>query len=317
MTNSEYLISIVLFIVLAVLMISIDAVELFYNFTRTHEDWELDELIVAALALIISVLVALLLALRRNTRQLRLVNEQLKNASEAKSQMIVTVSHELRTPLTSIRGAIGLLLVDAKKKFGERPSELLKLAERNVLRLGKLIDETVNIERISNNLDAFSYSIVTPSQLLEHAYEDNVLSNHKDGVSLVIKDDSLEIGLRVDENRIMQVFGNLIANACKYSNVGESVTIGCFEKDDMAVFFVKDTGTGIPLEFHNHAFERFSRADASESFHNGGAGLGLAISKAIIDNHGGKIWFESDVGVGSTFYFQLKKYNSGIFNSER
>jgi signal transduction histidine kinase len=307
MIRSEVLIALVIFVFLTAMMISIDAVELFYEFTRSHEEWELDEIIVASLALLVSVLVSSILVLRRHAKQLVLANEKVRNASESKSQMIITVSHELRTPLTSIRGAIGLLSVDKDKSLDERSRKLLDLAERNVLRLGTLIDDTVNIERITNNPDAFSYTLVPARTLLLHAYEDNLISNHKPGVTLIKEDDNSDYDVRVDENRIMQVFGNLITNAFKYTDEGGTVTIGCINKADKAVFYVKDTGSGIPADFKEHAFQRFSRADASESFHTGGAGLGLAISKAIIEVHGGRIWYESEIGNGSTFHFELNK----------
>jgi len=307
MNYKEVLIGVGLFAVLATAMIMGDAVETFFEFSRDHEHWEFDEIVVIALSLLISVMISLIQKLRRQAAELQKEKEIAGNASEAKSQMIITVSHELRTPLTSIRGALGLLEMGYREKYDEKTRDLIDIASRNVSRLVNLIEATLSIERITNEVDEFVYSDTSSGKLLSHTYEENHLIGDSHGVTLKLEKQSSDFQVRIDENRVMQVFANLISNAARYSARGTDVLIGCTEKADSVVFFVKDSGSGIPQGFHDHAFERFTRADASESNLKGGAGLGLPISKAIIEQHGGKIWFESATDLGTTFYFELPK----------
>jgi len=113
-----------------------------------------------------------------------------------------------------------------------------------------------------------------------------------------------EIIIESDLSRVKQIITNLIGNAIKFTQIG-TIELGLSENDEGVIFHVKDTGIGIPDEFKNHVFERFQQAEKTKSRNYGGNGLGLAISKNLIDIMGGKIWFESEVGKGTTFFFFL------------
>lgn len=307
MNKFEILIGIAIFAFLSSWMISFDVFEEIYAYTRVYEEWELDELIVIGLSLIIGLLSALLLTVRRRTKELEIEKEMSFNASEAKTQMIITVNHELRTPLTSIKGAVGFLANNMAQKYDKSTCELLELVERNVNRLSALIEDTLSIERIIDQVEEFDFTDVNANQLVQTAFHNNRQSGSDKDISLTISGSGADIVLAVDENRIMQIYGNLIANSLRYSNQGDNLLLGCNETEQSVVFFVEDHGPGIPKSFENHVFERLSRLNASGVGEIGGAGLGLSISKAIAEAHGGSVWFESEPGVRTTFYFELPK----------
>jgi len=305
MNLKESLFGLCVFILLALVMTSTDAVETFFEFTREHESWELDEGIVIAISMIVGGMVFLLFRQHRQTKELQIEKEIANSASKTKSQMIITVGHELRTPLTSIRAALGILRKNKPENFDDQTRELLDLAERNALRLINLVEDTLSVERISGNLVEFAYSDISVSGLLRQAFDENHLSGSESGIAIRMEATETESYIHADESRLLQVFSNMTSNAVKYSEEGDEIVIGSKEGVGTLIFSVKDSGSGIPEEFRDHVFESFARADASESFHEGGVGLGMAISKAIIEAHGGKIWFESELGRGSTFFFEL------------
>jgi len=311
MNKNELITGVSIFLLLSFVLIYYDAFEVIHDVTRKYEEWELDEIIVISVSSIIGLLVTLLLILRRRTKELEFEKEITLNASEAKTQMVITVNHELRTPLTSIKGAIGYLVDDMDQKFDHLTCDLLELINRNVHRLNTIIEDTLSIERISNNIEAFNCAEVSANRLVRIAFDENQMSGLEKGVSLSISGPGTDQAVFVDEGRVIQIFGNLISNAANYTNADDHIEIGCRPNEDAVVFFVEDHGPGIPHSFERHVFERFTRVNASQTGKNSGTGLGLSISKAIAEAHGGSMWYESEPGKRTTFYFKLPNFVAG------
>ncbi|MDP3441470.1 MAG: ATP-binding protein, partial [Ignavibacteria bacterium] len=134
-------------------------------------------------------------------------------------------------------------------------------------------------------------------------------------LELIFPDNDEETFIFADVERLRQIFNNLMSNAIKFTVIG-SIEIGYQLKGKMVEFYIKDTGIGIPVEYHKVIFERFRQVETSTTRKFGGNGLGLSISKNLVELMGGKIWLESESGKGSVFYFTLPAYNSewSVFN---
>jgi PAS domain S-box-containing protein len=224
-----------------------------------------------------------------------------------KDEFISTVSHELRTPLTSLRAALGLVTGGALAKRPEKMKQMLEIAIGNTDRLIRLVNDILDIERISSGGAELHSMLCSASALLERSCELQQAAALKAQVRTVI---SAPPGLEVwaDPDRILQALANLLSNAIKFSPRGGTIDLTArLSPDDpnQALFEVHDTGRGVPPDKLERIFERFQQVDASDSRDMGGTGLGLAICRSIIDQHGGRIWASSPLGDGATFHFTL------------
>jgi PAS domain S-box-containing protein len=225
---------------------------------------------------------------------------------QVKREFVSTVSHELRTPLTSIRGSLGLILAGV---MGEVPGEvrhLIEIAERNSTRLIALINDILDIERLENGRLEMQVAVVDAARLLRRSVE-SIQSFAAEHDVVIRVDANPDVRLQVDEDRMLQVLVNLLSNAIKFSPRGSTVdlTAALEPQGEIVEICVKDRGRGIPREALGRIFERFQQVDASDAKQKGGAGLGLAITRAIVDQHGGTIEVESEEGRGSTFRVRL------------
>lgn len=223
-----------------------------------------------------------------------------------KNEFISTVSHELRTPLTSIRGALGLLVSGTVGELPESANEMLKIASNNTERLLLLINDILDIQKIESGKMSFKFESVELSTFINKAIDEHAEYGNQYGVTLV-KGHILEnVQIYADKDRLMQVMGNLLSNAAKFSGDGDKVEISIASHHvDRLRISVTDYGAGIPEEFHSKLFEQFTQSDSSDTRAKGGTGLGLSISKVIVEKHGGIIDFFSKEGIGSTFYIEL------------
>ncbi|KTC84965.1 MHYT domain-containing protein [Legionella brunensis] len=230
---------------------------------------------------------------------------ELKHTEKLKNEFVSIVSHELRTPLTSIRGSLGLLVSGVMGAFSEKAINLLDIANNNCERLLLLINDILDIEKIEAGKMEFQFKNSNLSQIINEAIDANKMYAEKYNVSLEVIQPSEELIVNVDTGRLMQVLANLLSNACKYSPQNKVVTIEVTKINGMVRVAVIDRGPGIPLEFQARIFQKFSQADSSDSRRKGGTGLGLNISKSIIEKMGGKLDFMSKPNEGTTFYFDL------------
>jgi PAS domain S-box-containing protein len=230
---------------------------------------------------------------------------ELKRTEKLKNEFVSIVSHELRTPLTSIRGSLGLLVSGVMGDFNEKANKLLEIANNNCERLLLLINDILDIEKIEAGKMDFKLKTLDLKQLTKESIEANKMYAEKFKTSLQFVDPDIDLFVRVDEARLMQVLANLISNACKFSPPNRPVTVEIKRIKNKVRVSVSDKGPGIPLEFQERIFQKFSQADSSDSRGKGGTGLGLNISKSIVEKMGGILSFVSLPNEGSTFYFEL------------
>ncbi|MCF6322782.1 MAG: ATP-binding protein [Gammaproteobacteria bacterium] len=228
-----------------------------------------------------------------------------KRAERLKNEFISTVSHELRTPLTSISGSLKLINGGALGDISPQVKKMLIVANNNTDRLLLLINDILDIQQIEANKMTFTLSTMEVAPLIKQAVEVNQAYAEQFSINLKIINNQKNIQINADSDRLMQVLSNLISNAVKFSPTGNIVKLNSIIIDGHINISVTDHGTGIPASFHNKLFEKFTQADSSNTRKTGSTGLGLPISKAIIEKHEGEIGFSTEEGVGSCFWFKL------------
>ena len=226
-----------------------------------------------------------------------------REVERLKDEFLSVVSHELRTPLTAIRGSLGLLASGRMGALEERGQRMLEIAAQNTDRLVRLINDLLDIDRIESGEASMEKVPVVAAELMQRAADAIHPMAEKAGVTVQVE--AFEARLSADPDRIDQVLTNLLANAIKFSPEGASVVLGGERGREEAVFWVKDSGRGIPSDKLESVFERFQQVDSTDSRQKGGTGLGLPISRSIVQQHGGRMWVESAWGQGSTFFFSL------------
>jgi PAS domain S-box-containing protein len=224
-----------------------------------------------------------------------------------KNEFISIVSHELRTPLTSIRGSLGLLASGLLLKFPDKADKMLKIAVENTDRLVRLINDILDIERLESGKVTIEQDELRLSDLMKSASDTMQSMANENKVTL--ETELLDETVWADSDRVLQVLTNLLSNAIKFSEEEGEVQLRAQvldgDKEGWVRVEVQDSGRGIPEGKKEKIFERFGQVDASDSREKGGTGLGLPICKTIVENHGGELWVESELGEGSTFMFTL------------
>jgi signal transduction histidine kinase/NO-binding membrane sensor protein with MHYT domain/DNA-binding response OmpR family regulator len=229
----------------------------------------------------------------------------LKQTEKLKNEFVSIVSHELRTPLTSIRGSLGLLVSGVLGKFPEKVMKLLEIANHNCERLLLLINDILDIEKIEAGKMDFELKVTNLNKLVNESIDVNKMYADKFKVKIELVPPDNDYLVTVDPDRLMQVLANLVSNACKFSHENEKITIKIKQFDSLVRVSVANKGKGISPEFQSRIFQKFSQGDSSTTRGKGGTGLGLNISKMIIEKLGGTLHFESKPDELTTFYFDL------------
>ena len=224
-----------------------------------------------------------------------------------KSAFISNVSHELRSPMTSIKGAMGLLLSGSAGELPNKALSLLEIAHRNADRLVLIINDMLDLDKISSGQMEFDIKDIDLSELVLETDQANMMLQQRFGIKVELIGTDAPVNLRSDPNRIIQVLTNLLSNAYKFSKPNSRILINVQDETDHVRVSVNDEGPGIPLDEQHKIFDRFADMTNSDRKAKGGTGLGLNICRAIIENLGGTIGFETEEHVGSTFYFTLPK----------
>lgn len=228
------------------------------------------------------------------------ITEQ-KKMEELKDEMISSVSHEMRTPLTAMLGFVEYLLENPVDP--EQQRDFLQTVYRETERLNELISNFLDLQRLQAQLETYRLEPMAMSDLLQEAAHLFAVASRKHRVVLDLPPDLPLI--RGDAKRLQQVMKNLLSNAIKYSPEGGTIAIGAAREDGKVKTWVRDEGMGIPPKSLEKIFDRFYRVDDSVRRIPGGIGLGLALVREVIRAHGGRVWAESTLGEGSTFYFTL------------
>lgn len=230
-----------------------------------------------------------------------------KKLDRMKREFISTVSHELRTPLTSIKGALGLITHGKSGSVSPQAQKLLEIALRNSDRLVRLINDILDIEKIETGNLVYNIDKHDLIPLVKNTIEINTPMAQEFNVNLSFRSEIDSVMVSVDPDRLIQVLTNLLSNAIKFSPKGETVLVEVTKMHDLVRVSVIDKGPGIPSNFHTRIFTKFAQVDSSDKRQKSGTGLGLNISKSIIEKFGGSIGYNSQEGNGSTFFFELTK----------
>jgi signal transduction histidine kinase len=222
-----------------------------------------------------------------------------------KDEFISTVSHELRTPLTSLRASLGLISSGTLDKRPEKQRQMVEMAIGNCDRLVRLVNDILDFDSVERGKLPLYREPVEALDLLRRASDVAHIAATQVHISFRI--DAPEAPVLADEERILQVLNELVANAIKFSPPETVIRLAALPTGEGEVcFIVEDQGRGIASEKLERIFERFQQGDASDSRALGGTGLGLALCRSIIEQHGGRIWAESTLGKGSRFLFTLR-----------
>lgn len=225
----------------------------------------------------------------------------LREIDRLKSEFIATASHELRTPLTSVQMGVHLLLEGAAGELNEKQAEVLSACREDCERLEKLMRDLLDLSKIEAGENQPDLKPVKARKLIVDEAETLRLQVETKGLSFVV-DISPELPLvMADRSQIERVVANLVVNAIRYTKQGE-IRIGAETRGRYVAVSVSDTGGGIPPEYLAHIFDKFVQVPGAAT---GGAGLGLAISRMIVEAHGGQISVQSELDHGSTFTFTL------------
>jgi signal transduction histidine kinase len=251
---------------------------------------------------------------KERLEQMKLIKEEsarTQAALEVKSQFLSTVSHELRTPLTSIIGALELVNND---KLGSLPATLkpvLSIAARNGHRLAALIEDLLDMQKIEAGEMEFQFKPVNANDLLNEAVESIAGYANKLSIDIATVPSAEDCQFAGDHSRLIQVMTNLLSNALKFSNEGGAVK-ACVEVVDTRIrISIHDEGLGIPKGAKDRVFGKFSQVDSSDIRKVSGTGLGLYITKQIVEQHNATIDYDSELGVGSTFYIEFDRLIDG------
>lgn len=241
---------------------------------------------------------------KENLEKLQKTYEELKTLDRMKDEFMSNVSHELKTPLISIKGYSELLY---DEKLGGRLDEQKKSLEaiiRNADRLTRLINSILFITRFQSGKIEFRSKSVDIDEIMQISIED--LKNPMDKKQITFEKELSAVSrLRGDKDRLVEVITNLLDNAIKFTPVGGKITLKALDEGENVHITISDNGIGIPADIIPKLFTRFYQVDASTSRKYGGTGLGLYITKTIIDATGGKIWIESEVQKGTTVHILI------------
>jgi PAS domain S-box-containing protein len=228
-----------------------------------------------------------------------------KRRERLKDEFVATVSHELRTPVTSISASIGLLCGNAAGPLPGAAESLLRIAYKNCQRLGQLLNDILDIDKLQSGKVAFNSARIEVRGLVQEAVEANTGLADRAGVRVRLEGASAAGEIFADRERLMQAVTNLLSNAIKFSPPGGEVIVATEKGSKTVRISVQDHGCGIPKDFKRCIFEKFAQADGSNTRQKVGSGLGLSIVKEIVTRLGGNVGFDDAPGGGTIFHVEL------------
>lgn len=243
----------------------------------------------------------------KRAAELIIAKEKAEESDKLKTAFLQNMTHEIRTPLNEIIGFSGLLSKDNLSK--EDITDFTSMISESGQRLIEIVNNVIDISKIQTGQIQLDNKLVQIDFLLIDLL--NIFRFSANAKNLTLRyrlPSNIPLTIYTDEMRLRQIFRNLLNNAIKFTNSG-SIEFGCIELEDSIEFYVRDTGIGIPKELHERIFNIFIQAELSISRSYEGAGLGLSISKGLVELLGGTIRVESELNEGSTFYFTIPVKN--------
>lgn len=243
--------------------------------------------------------------LQNSKEMIELQNIQLKKLDQLKSNFLNVTSHELRTPMSAIKGYVQMTIKQKLGEITEEQKKALTTVLRNIDRLDHLIQDILDVSRLESGTMKFVSEKTDIKTMVGEAVATMQISADVKHMTIDIEIEDKIPELTIDQERIKQVMLNIINNAIKFSPERSIINIRAKKEDENILFEVQDHGRGIPKDKQEKVFAIFYQVDSGMDRKFGGAGLGLAICRGIVLAHGGKIWVESELGKGSTFFFTL------------
>lgn len=261
---------------------------------NTSEKWMAEE--IASVLRIREIIIA---DINKKANEIRLLNEKLQAAYEELDTFSYTISHDLRTPLTSIKTYAELMLKN--KSIDENGRKMLSRILTGADKMNFLIKEILNLARVGRS--EINFETVEVESLLKEIKSEVWSAFKADHTELVL---GQLPNIKGDKTMISQVFTNLIGNAVKYSAMVDKpkIEVSAYIDGGEIIYAVKDNGIGIDNRYYDRVFELFKRMDNVKDIE--GTGVGLAIVKRVVEKHSGRVWFESKLNVGSTFFVAFK-----------
>lgn len=233
-------------------------------------------------------------------------NKQLQELDHKKDDYLSVVSHELKTPIAIIREGVSICLEKQYGSLNEFQTKMLSESINNIDRLNRLVTDLLDIGRIEAGKVTLRKRMVDLCRIVREVYEHYKKQCEKKGIELVLALPETQIKVFADEDKVLQIFNNLLSNALRYTEPGGTISLSVREDGEFIQCGVRDTGAGIASENIDKLFSKYGQVGQIKGQAYKGTGLGLAISKGLVEKHGGSIHVISELGQGSDFIFTIR-----------
>ena len=229
----------------------------------------------------------------------------LREVDDLKSAFLNSVSHDLKNPLTTIKGYLSYILEEENpEKLGADVKNGLLMVNKAAKHMEYLVAQILEAAKLTSGTVHLRFESFSVPELVEECADSTRIQTDSAGIALTAQSEP-SLTLAADRGRMLQILGNLLGNACKFTPHGGKISLSARKSEGGVLFHVADTGPGIAGEHLPRIFERFYQVETSLSKTSKGLGLGLRIAKDLVELHGGKIWVESKVGEGSSFFVEV------------
>lgn len=242
----------------------------------------------------------------RKDLELSRANERLRELDKTKSEFISVAAHQLRTPLSAVKWIFSMLLEDAHSPLSDEQKSLVRKGFESNERMIRLINDLLTVSRIEAGKFRYQFFPLRLSDIVASVIEDFKGPASDRNIELVYVEPEADLPIALlDPEKMRSALQNLIENAVKYTLAGGTVTVRLDREGESVRCSVSDTGIGIAKADQPKMFSRFFRSASAMKIETDGSGLGLFITRTIVERHGGRVWFETEEGKGTTFFFTI------------